>query len=217
MKRLFTISIITIPLLSYTIKPFVFVRDDIKIESLLVLPPITKIAVINNGNKLQIDKELSAKTFSLTLTTLQKSFPDSVKTHYFSADTMILSQLTNFVSSVNKKINSERLAKKYQIPDSILNLFDTSKINFVFCTYNTGFKRGKNNLVNQHLASEIADVMIGYNFRPLESSASMSCFILDLRKKNILYFERDLWNKKDPTDSQLIQIQLSRMITHYFI
>ena len=217
MKRLLTISIITMPLLSYNIKPFIFVRDDIKIESLLVLPPISQIAVINNGNKLQIDKELSDKTFFLTLTTLQKSFPDSVKTQYFSADSMTLSQLTNFVSSVNKKINSERLARKYQIPDSILNLFDTSKINFVFGTFNIGFKRGKNNLVNQHLASEIADLMIGYNLRPLESSASMSCFILDLRKKNILYFERDLWKNKDPTDIKLIQLQLSRIITHYFI
>lgn len=80
-----------------------------------------------------------------------------------------------------------------------------------------GFKRTRKNLVNTHQAAGIADFLIGFNKRPLESSALMSCFILDLKEKNILYFERDIWENKDPTDIKIIELQIRKIITHYFI
>ena len=217
MKKAIIILIVTIPLMSFDIKPFIFIRNDVKIETLLVLPPVSSVSVISAGSKQQIDSVLSRQLFYHTSTMLKKCFPDTVKTRYFPFDSVVQLKLLNWVSAVNKEINNEKRARKYQLPDSILNLFDTSKMNFVFCTYNTGFKRTRNNLMNTHQTSEIADVLIGFNYRPLESTALMSCFILDLRKKSILYFARDLWENKDPMDFNVIRLQLTRIITHYFI
>lgn len=217
MKKAFVLVIITIPFLGFVLKPLVFVRGDIKIDTLLVLSPVTHIAVISKGGKQLIDGDLSKKAFFNTGNWLRKSFPDSVKTKYFSSDSITLSRLDNFVADISRQLNSERQARKYQLPDSILTLFDSTEVNFVFCTYNIGFKRTRDNLINTHLASEIADFLIGFNQRPLESSAAMTCFILDLRQKNILFFERHVWGNKDPTDINVIKLQLSKIITHCFI
>ncbi len=217
MKRMFILIVITIPLLSFYLVPLVYVRSDIKIDSLLVLPPVTKISVISKGSKSQIDEELSKKTFDNTANYLQNGFPNSVKTKYFSADSRTRAKLDNFVSIITSQINSEKQARKYQLPDSILNLFDTAKVNFVFCTSNIGFNRTRKNLVNNYQASEILNFFIVPVGRPLESSASMTCMILDLRQKNILYFERVIWNDKDPADIKVIKLQLTKMINHCFM
>lgn len=80
-----------------------------------------------------------------------------------------------------------------------------------------GFIRSRKNLVNSHQKGEIVDFLTGYGRRPLESSALMSCFIIDLRQKNILYFERDIWKNRDPTEARFIKLQLTKIINHYFM
>lgn len=217
MKKVFFLIIITIPLLSFILTPFVFVRGNIKIDTLLVLPPVTHISIITKGSKPVPDEGLSEETFFATGNWLRKSFPDAVQTKYFSSDSTTRPRLDKFVADITRQLNSERQARKYHIPDSVLTLFDNSKVNFVFCTCNIGFKRTRNNLINTYQTSEIAGFLVGFDQRPLESSATMTCFILDLKQKNILYFERDVWGNKDPTDINVIKLQLTRIINHYFI
>ena len=217
MKKTIIILIIAIPIISFNLKPFVFVRSKIKIEKLLVLPPVSVISVITKTSQQQIDNELSSQAFDAASSLLRKSFPDSIETTYFSGDSITMLKLNNFVGKIAKEINSEKRARKYQLPDSILSLFDNTKDNFIFCTINAGFKRTRNNLVNNHQASEIANFLIGINSQPLEQSASMTCIILDLKLRNILFFERNIWQNNDPTDFKILKLQFTKIITHYFI
>ncbi len=114
-------------------------------------------------------------------------------------------------------MNIDKQAKKYVLPDSIIELFSSSKTNFVLLTYNGGFIRSRKNLVNVYQRSEIANVLVGYGRRPLESSTFMSCFIIDLREKNIVCFERDIWEDKDPTNASTIKFQMTKVIKHLLL
>ncbi len=86
------------------------------------------------------------------------------------ASTTLL-KIKNFIIHVHNKINTSKQAKKYILPDSIVNLFNTSKANFVFCTFNGGFIRSKKNLINTHQRNEVTNFLIGVGGRPLEFSA----------------------------------------------
>lgn len=206
-----------LPVLGYTqTKSLFFLRSNSRIDKLVLLPPVSQIFIISKGSKLHLDSGLSETTYRNTSAQLLKSFPDSLSITFFSADSVARSKLSNFVITLNKKSLKEHQVKKYHLPDSIIKLFDTSKINYVFCTFNSGFSRTRSNLINTYQALQIVDVMTGTGLRPLESNALMCCFILDLKKKNILYFERDLWQEKDPTDISVIKLQLIGIITHYF-
>lgn len=217
MKKTFIFLIIAIPLLSFTLLPVLFIRSDIKVDSLLVLPAVTKISVINKGSILEIDNDLSKRTFNITADVLQNGFPASVKTKYFSADSITHSKLDNFVAAISWKISREKQARKYHLPDSILRLFDTAKVNFVFCTSIEGFTRARNNLINTNQASGIANFLLGMKGHPIESLATITCLILDLKQKNILYLERQVLENRDPTDIKIIKLQLSSIINHFFI
>lgn len=219
MRKSIIIVILALPLLSFNMRPFLFVRKDTKIDTLNVLVPVSSISVINRANTQHYDSLLSRQTSFNTSAILQKSFYDIVPTKYFSSNLFVQSKLLNWVLKVNKEIENERQAKKYQLPDSILNLFDTSKINFVFCTNNIGFRRTRENLVKTDQTNNIAVALFGFGVgrQPLESAASMSCFIVDLKKKNILYFSRDHLENEDPTDKNVIKLQLTKAITHYFM
>jgi len=218
MKKTFIILVIATPLLSFTLLPVVFIRSDVKkIDSLLVLPPATQIGLISKGSMGPIDEEFSRKTHDLTHSYLQKSFPTSVKTKYFSGDSATRSKLDNFIATVTSKINFEKQARKYHLPDSIVTLFDTAKVHFVFCTSNIGFNRTRDNFINTYQRREMINFFIIPMYKPHESFSSVTCMILDLRQKNILYFERDVLENRDPTDINIIKQQLGRIINHCFI
>ncbi|MGN6542903.1 MAG: hypothetical protein ACTHKY_18990 [Ginsengibacter sp.] len=218
MKKTFIILIVAIPLLSFTLLPVVFIRDDVKkIDALLVLPPVTQIGIISKGSKAQNYDASSDKTFEITSDYLQKCFPNSVKTKYFSADSLSHAKLDNFILTITSRINFEKQARKYHLPDSIVTLFDTAKIHFVFCISNIGFNRTRDNFINTYQRREMINFFIIPMYKPHESFSSVTCMILDLRQKNILYFERDVLENRDPTDINIIKQQVGRIINHCFI
>jgi hypothetical protein len=217
MKKTFILLLVAIPLLSFILSPVVFIRSDIKVDSLLVLPPVTQIGLISKGSKGPIDDGLSEKTFDITRDYLQKGFPNSVKTTYYSADSTSRAKLNAFVARITSKINSEKQARKYYLPDSIITLFDTEKVRFVFCTSNWGFRRTRDNFINTYQRREVVNFFIIPTGKPHESFASVTCMIFDLKEKNIVYFERDILENRDPTDIKVINLQLRRIINHCFI
>lgn len=217
MKTLFIILITHLPLLGFAQNSLSFLRSNAKIDKILLLPPVTMIYKINNGSHQQIDPALSQETYRLTSAELQKSFPNSINLSLFHADSVIQTKLGEFIVRVSKSMARERQLKRYELPDSILLLFDTTKANYVFCTYSVGFKRTRNNLVRTDQALDILQLFTGgVGARPLESATLMNCFIMDLKKKNILYFEKNIWNDMDPTEMKTIKLQLTRIIAHCF-
>jgi len=217
MKKTFILLIIAIPLLSFILSPVIFIRSDIKVDSLLVLPPVAEISLISKGSRPQIDEDLSKKTFDITYDYLQNGFPNSIKTKYHSPDSTSAAKLNNFVATIITKINSEKQARKYHLPDSIVSLFNTANARFVFCTLNWGFKRTRDNFINTYHRREIVNFFIIPMAQPHESLVTVTCMILDLKQKNIVYYRRDVLENRDPTDIKIIKLQLSRIINHFFI
>jgi hypothetical protein len=217
MKKTFILLIIAFPLLSFILSPVVFIRSDIKVDSLLVLPPVAEISLISKGSRPQTDEDLSKKTFDITYDYLQNGFPNSVKTKYHAADSTSGAKLNNFVATIVTKINSEKQARKYHLPDSIVTLFNTENARFVFCTSNSGFKRTRDNFINTYHRREFVNFFIIPMEQPHESLVTVTCMILDLKQKNIVYFRRDVLENRDPTDIKIIKLQLSRIINHFFI
>jgi hypothetical protein len=164
-----------------------------------------------------LNSELSQKTFEHTFDQLQNSFPDSVNATLFRTDSVVNAKLLSFVNKFNIQIKNERQVKNYTIPDSIVILFDTSNVNYVFCTYYSGFKRMRTNYVNTHRTMEVTNLFLGTRIRPLQSAAFISCFIIDLKEKNILFYERYKWDNRDPTDTEVIKLLFERIVAHYFI
>ncbi len=214
MKKILLILILAKSFGCYSQKPVVFSRAEIKIDSILVLPPFSRTYVITKINKQEIDKELSKKTFYTTYNLLQKQFPKPIKATYFVSDSTTQIKLNNFIYTMCEKIDNERLARKYTIPDSILSLFKTANKTMVFCLVNEGFQRGRDNLLRKDLQSKINNAFTSHDYRPLESASLMIGLILDLKERHILFFERNIWQDKDPTDMNVLSLQLNRLLNH---
>jgi hypothetical protein len=197
--------------------PFQYVRIMEKIQHPLILLPATQISVIQKNGKLENDKAISQKVFYITLGELKKCIPDSIIPRFAPLDSILQVIIDNSIYNMHRLINSIKQAKKYAVPDSFVHLFDTSKVQYVFCTCNGGFMRNRENLVNNEFSGEVVGFITGFGWKPFESSTLTCCFIIDLKKKNIIYFERDVWKNRDPSDVRFIHLQLSAIINHYFM
>ncbi|MEP7229195.1 MAG: hypothetical protein ABI691_03020 [Ginsengibacter sp.] len=217
MKRKFIFLIFSIPLLSFILNPIVYIRSHAKIEKLLVLSPVSRITIIGKGSKQKVDSGLSVKAFYTASKQLQEIFPDSVDHKYFSLDSVQQEAINNFVIKLNNKLNTSNQVREYKIPDSIIHIFSTADADFVFCTFNTGFLRTKQNFSNSYQATAATTLIFGIGGRPIAFEAVISCFIIDLQKKNITYFEREIWKDRDPTEPEVINLQLTRVINHCFL
>ncbi len=217
MKRKILFLLFLIPLLSFVLDPIVYRRSHDKIEKFLVLPPVSRITIIGKGSKHKVDSGLSVKAFYTASKQLQKIFPDSVDHKYFSPDSVQQEAINNFVIKLNNKLNTSNQVRDYKIPDSIIHIFSTANADFVFCTSNMGFLRTKQNLSNSYEAAAVTSFIFGVGGRPIALTAGISCFILDLQKKNIIYFEREIWKDKDPTDPEVINLQFTKIIHHCFL
>lgn len=204
-----------LPLLSFVLNPVVFMRQEAKINQLLILSPACSVSNIEHGGKWTPDKEKSRQLFTITRDALKKFFPDSINNQHLATDSITQSKVDNFIIAVNNEITSDKRAAKYIVPDSIVSLFDSTRANFVLCTYTGGFIRTRKNLIKSYESSQAANVLFGYNRRPAESGSFTSCFIIDLARRNIAYFERKIWKEKDPTEKTTIDLQLSSIIHHF--
>lgn len=108
MKRNIFLVIILLPLSGFVLKPVLYIRNIIKIQHLLVLPPISTVSVIQKGNKFQHDDELSKQTFHITSNHLKKCIPDSVNHEYFTPDSTKQLKITRFIVKINSEINNSR-------------------------------------------------------------------------------------------------------------
>ena len=214
MKKILLILFLVNCLWCFGQKPVIYSRERIEIDSLLVTPPLSRIYVINKMSKMAIDEELSRETFNAANQLIKRQFQGSINATYLLPDSATQAKLNTFITTVCTKISNERQASKYIIPDSIMNLFGSANKGFVFCLATEGFKRGRENLVRTQTTSEVADFLIGYNFRPLESSSLMIGFILDLNQRQIHHFEKNTWPNNDPTDLDVLRLQINRMLTH---
>ncbi len=203
----------------FIFKPVIYVRSTAKVYKMLVLPPVSAIAAIQTGSKMQINKELSQSAFRKVFNQLKKSIPDTVDGVFFNPDSTQQSSITKFVSKIAADINSTHRAKTYTLPDSLRILFKTVQADFIFCVCSNGFTRTAKNMVNIYQATEISSYLsLGiYDVRPLKSSAMMTCFIMDLKHNNLLYFKRDIMPNRDPTDALVIKAQLTALINRFFM
>ena len=217
MRQILVLLIFFLPLKGFTQNHVFFYRPDTKINNLLILQPVTIIAGIDKNSRQRLDSALTKETFRNTSMLLKKILPDSVSSNFFTADSAAAKRIANFAMKLNKKVKNARQVNNFILPDSVLNLFDTAKIDFVFCTFNGGFTRTKTNVVNTQLTMEVLDVLIGFGMRPLESTAMVNCFVMDLKQKNIFFFERDIWQDNDPTDVKTIRLMLTRAVMHCFL
>lgn len=132
MKKIYMLAICITPFLNYHYKPFTYVRTKVKIDKILILPPVSNISVINKGSRFQTDSALSKMAFEQTTYLLQKNFHDSIKTSYFLPDSAVQSALARFLMKFNSEINIELQANLFRIPDSIVNLLRPSNVNLFF-------------------------------------------------------------------------------------
>jgi len=217
MKRNFLLLILLVPLLSFISDPIVYIRSHDKIEKLLVFSPVSRISVLGKGRKHRVDSGLSAKAFHIVENQLQKIFPDSIGHKYFSPDSIQRVAIDIFVIKANNKLLNSTQVSHYKVPDSIIQIFSTANANFVFCISNTGFFRTYQNLTGSHMAGAAVGLVSEFGWNPIASGSTISCFILDLNKKNIIFFERETWEDRDPTDPDLINLQLTRVLNHCFL
>ncbi len=215
MKRKFLFLIFLFPLLSFILNPIVYRRSHSKIEKLLVLPPVSRISIIGNGSKQKVDSSLSSRAFYAASKQLQKIFPDSVDHKYFSPDSVQQEAVNNFIIKLNKNLNTKQKIIDYKVPDSILQIFSTVNAYFVFCVANTGFLRTKQNFSNSYELGTATTLLFGIGGTPIALEAVISCFVLDLQNKNIIYFEREIWQDRDPTEPDVINLQLAGVVNHF--
>jgi len=217
MKRKFLLLILLVPVFGFTPNPLMYVRNHEKIEKLLVCFPVSRITILGAKSAKLPDSSLTAKAFSAAEKELHDLIPDSVEHSYFSLDSAHQTTIDNFVINLSNKLVSSDQVSKYKIPDSIIQVFSAANADFVFCISNTGFLRTNQNFTNSYGAGEAASLMIGIGWRPVAYGATINCFVLDLRKKNIVFFEREIWKKRDPTDPTVINLQFTKVINHCFL
>ncbi|MEO6637492.1 MAG: hypothetical protein ABIN25_04405 [Ginsengibacter sp.] len=217
MKNKFLFLVLLAPLLSFLLHPILYKRSYAKIERVLVLPPVSRISIISKGSRQMVDSSLSSKVFYTASKQLQQVFPDSVDHKYFSPDSTQQQAINNVIVKLNNKLITYKQIIEYKIPDSILQLLSVANADFVFCVANTGFVRTKQNFSNSYVAGTAVTLVLGLPGTPIALESAISCFVLDLRKRNIIYFEREILYDRDPTDPEVINLQVTRVVNHCFL
>ncbi len=221
--------LVLIPIMGFKLMPIEYIRAKVKIDHILVLPVQTVISDIFNNNESELNDSLSNATFETTTTLLKTYFPDTVSHEYFYPDSVQQSIINNAIVTIVGKVKTNQKAKSFKIPDSLIKVFEKSKTNYIFCISNVGFIRSYENMrkkYNEGQALQYVSPLQGLitnlpiiplGFTPYKSSAIMAAFIIDLKNKNLLYFKRDIWPDRNPTEEIVIKSQLKDLINSYFM
>ena len=209
--------IIILPLVTFCQRSVHYKRVEQKIKTVLVLAPVSEVFVIKLGNDLEKDSAHSITAYRNMANQLQKSIPKYVNKYYFKSDSVTRSTIIKLVIDANNRIGNNNQAGRYRLPDSIVKLFDTASYSYVLCTYNGGFIRDRKNLVNQHLGNQVMDFLIGFGSKPLASASTVSCFVIDLKQKNLAYFQRIISVNENLLETKAMINDLKKIIDTVFV
>ena len=203
--------------MSFKPMPLLYVRAKIKINKILVLPPLTQMSSIFLRNKVVVDDSLSAAVQEKTFSLLKQALPDTVQADFFyptMEDQTIINKAT---SHILKRVRIKEDAREYVAGKELLALFNSNEYDYVFIVSNVGFVRTEQNMVKQYTKGKALEFFTPFGFTPNESASAMTGFILDLKHKNFLYFKREIANNRNPTHEIVIKAQLRNIIKYYFL
>jgi hypothetical protein len=189
--------------------------SNTKISHLLILPPITKIYVINTKNQLEYSDSLSALSAKHLQNLIPAIIPDSFICHQVKplpSNNIITDTLYSIIKSAKKW---SRL-KKVQVPDIILQYLDSLHQDFAFFVILEGFERTDENFKVQDKQAIVSNYFLGafYKWLPTKSASIMTGLIIERESQKFRYFNRTYVN--EPSNKSSIRPQLYDLImSHY--
>jgi len=190
-----------------------------EINNLLVLQPVAQIGLITIGNKPQPDMLLSKKAIK----EIELQVKNLVPRHLRVSQLYTIKGKDSLIqSAINAIVNQVERAKDIRfidIPETILNVLDSTKHDFCLCIAEVGFARSEENYNKQYDKGNMTQfVTLGmYGTVPYKSSSTMVCFIIDRKNNNIAFYGRDTWKETNPNERIVIKAHLDDLITRYFM
>lgn len=187
------------------------------IDTLLLLPPVSHISLIENGNRQFFDKKMS-KFSSDHLAKGIKEILDTqmVVLNLNDLDSITNIRLKNDAAQLINVIERSREIRNITIPvffDSILKL---NRLNYAMCIYHSGFTRSGGNYT-AHMAAGIAlGLLGGFAVIPIKAYSTVYCVILDSKNKNITFYRKCFKQDWEPADKRITDKQLNLLFKGYF-
>lgn len=193
-------------------------RNPTEINKILILKPYTKIEVINKGNKAEYSPEVSKQVTAYIVESLEKFIPSRIEKYKFEADSLELFELYKEMYTLAIRVEQNRNITGIKLSNKMLTFLEKYNYDYAIGVLDFGFTRAKGNYENQVAKSiGIGILTLGmYAPIPVKSYSTMICFIVDKENKNIAFYRKDLGQEKEPTNKNVIESQISKMLIQYF-
>lgn len=182
------------------------------------LTPLSYIYLIKKGNNAEPSDSLSMITTENLILLLDKN-KDSIRLGHeipFTNDS-VKAKVEVELAQLIDSIALQRKIVGISLPPTIDSILTDSDERFVLATMAFGFQRKKGNYVGQVAKAFVVGVLtLGiYVPNPNTSNLTLIAFIFDAEKKEIAYYTRSAPVEKKPTNTKVLDKQLTKLFNGY--
>jgi len=190
-----------------------------KVYKLLILPPLTEIKVIRTGNKLVTDSSLTRQVQKEIFSNAKNLVPENINTEVLDFNEMQSKEINEAMISLVRTAEKILKPKVIKVPEPLLLLLDSLNQDFALGIIDVGFIRTDENQSREYTKSMGFNFFsLGiYNFVPIKSFSTMRCFVIDRKQKAVRFYEKSMWQERDPTETIVIKSQLHHLLMSYFL
>jgi hypothetical protein len=189
-----------------------------KIDTLLLLKPVTSISVILHGDKPFHDPVLSGWSLINLKNGVVDYLPKKVSLFNADFDSITQNRINDEISNLARLVEHQNGIKNVPFPTAIDSVMKILKIDYALCVYQNGFSRTTDNYFSELGRSYYKlERSYGWDYsRPVKSGSTVIGYILDRKNKNIALYRRDTRDNWEPVDKNHSDKQLQHIFQRYF-
>lgn len=205
-----------------------------RIDTLLILDPVSTIGVIYKGNEVVYDSILSEQSKNNLKSGIKDYIPQRIKVIQIEFDTATQIKIDTTIFSFFLKTENKRKQDTLQFPKLLDSILTKNYIDYALCLFQNGYIRTNENYDKQLLKTlgiyagtalfslglfAYTGSTIFINQSLAKSGSFLSGCIIDNQHKNVVYIKRSikpvLEEKWDPTDKKMTDKQIKEIFDEY--
>lgn len=193
-------------------------RKPVEIDNMLILKPLTRVEMINKGNRAEYSPELSAEVASTIAAEVDNLLPAHIKRQKLDIDSVGVQELYRELYLIASSVEKSRNVKGTRLSENMVALLDTYGYDYAMGVLNFGFTRAKGNYGKQ-IAKGVGVGILTLGMVvpvPVKAYSTMICYIIDKPNNNIAFYRKDMAQDREPTDPHGIHDQVGKLLVPYF-
>jgi hypothetical protein len=189
--------------------------DPKLIDSVLIVPPVTDIGVIDSWNKQAYDPKASALCAQHLLTGVRTVLNKRTTVIPIRLDSFNLKREQFEIGVLVDACARSRQKNLVLIPPFIDTLMALNGVNYAICLSQTGFTRSGGNYAGQMVAGIALSLIVGIGYIPVKATSTIYCVVLDHRNKNVAFY-KSIGGQFEPIDIRNTNSELNNLFYGYF-